>query len=593
VNGSGASVSVRNLFFAGVFLLALGLRLGDLGATPLNDDEARDALWAAAGTPEQSAFWPSHRATPASSAVYQSVTWAIFQLAGGGEAAARFFPAVVGALIVLPPWLLRRRLGTLGALMVALLLAISPTLIAVSRLAGGSSAAIVAVALGVAGWILVLDGEMEPRRATALLAGCLAVGLTAGPAFFFGLITLAGAAGLTVLTTPRAWPPERAAGLRAILPRAIALGVGGAVAIALVAGWLPSGITSLAEGARTWLVGWLGPSQMHPLTPLAILLVYEPLVVVFGVAGAVVAFRARDALGAGGAWWAILGLILVAVYPARTGVGVAWIVLPLTWLAGGALAKEGERLRRLPSPWEAVGVGALLLFLLIYAGLQLSSYAHGVGPSFAPLTPNVRLTVAVGAVVVAGLAAVLIGFGWSWSVARSGMALAGAAALMMLAWSSGWRLNYFRENVGAGELWAASAPTGGLTRLTSTMGSLSMSERGVPNELPIAIEDSTPPASLIWALRAFPRFTTSDSGVPESPPVVVARETGVRPALAADYLGQAIALKETWDFPGPIPPDLLGWWWRRRLPVEQTTWLLLVRADVATHGESEVGQIQP
>jgi len=164
---------------------------------------------------------------------------------------------------------------------------------------------------------------------------------------------------------------------------------------------------------------------------------------------------------------------------------------------------------------------------------------------------------------------------------------------MMLAWSSGWRLNYFREKVGAGELWAASAPTGGLTRLASTMRSLSMSERGVPNEMPIAIEDSAPPASLIWALRAFPRFTTSDIGVPESPPVVVVRETGIPPVLTADYLGQTIALKETWDFSGPIPPDPLGWWWQRRLPVEETTWLLLVRADVATHGESEVGEIQP
>ncbi len=593
MSASSASVSVRNLLFGAVFLLALGLRLGDLGATPLNDDEARNALWAAAGTPQESAFWPSRGAAPATSALYQSATWAIFQSVGGGEASARFFPAVVGALIVLPPWLLRRRLRTLGALITSFLLAISPTLVATSRLAGGSSAAIVAVALGVAGWILALDGDLDPRRATALLAACLAVGLTAGAAFFAGLISLAGAVGLMLLTTPRAWPPERSAAVRAILPRAVGLGVAGAVVIALAAGWLPSGVSSLAEGARTFLVGWLGSSQMHPIMPLTILLVYEPLVVVFGLVGAIAAFRTREDLSVGAAWWAILGLILTVAYAGRSGAEVAWIVLPLTWLAGGSLAREAERLQRLRSPMEAVGVGALLLFLLIYAGLQLSSYSHGIGPSFSPLTPTMRLTVAVGAVVVAGVAAVLIGFGWSWSVARSGVALAGAAALILLSWSSGWRLNYFREKVGAGELWAPSAPTSGLTRLASTVRSLSVSARGVPDELPIAIEDSNPPSSLIWALRFFPRFTTSDIGVPESPPVVVARETGTRPALAADYLGQTIPLNESWDFSGPLPPQPLAWWWQRQLPVEEATWLLLVRADVATHGESEVGPIQP
>jgi hypothetical protein len=49
----GPSISVRTLLFAGVFVLALALRVGELGAMPLNDGEAAEALWAAVGTPEQ------------------------------------------------------------------------------------------------------------------------------------------------------------------------------------------------------------------------------------------------------------------------------------------------------------------------------------------------------------------------------------------------------------------------------------------------------------------------------------------------------------------------------------------------------------
>lgn len=114
MNGPEGHVSLRQVLFAGIFVLALGMRIADLGVAPLGDSEAREALWAAEGTPEDSVFWPQD-VSAASSAAYQALTWGIFQLAGGGEASARVFPAVIGAFIVFPPWLLRRRLGNLGA----------------------------------------------------------------------------------------------------------------------------------------------------------------------------------------------------------------------------------------------------------------------------------------------------------------------------------------------------------------------------------------------------------------------------------------------------------------------------------------------
>jgi hypothetical protein len=140
------------------------------------------------------------------------------------------------------------------------------------------------------------------------------------------------------------------------------------------------------------------------------------------------------------AWWALVSLILALVYSGRSGVVVAWCVVPLAWLAGAALGAEAERIW--PSPtsprstlgvseiWQSLVVGGVLLFLLVYAGLQFSSYVSGVGPGFAQLNPEFRLTIAAGAVVIAAVAAVLIGFGWSWSVARAGSVLAGAAALL-------------------------------------------------------------------------------------------------------------------------------------------------------------------
>jgi hypothetical protein len=109
----------------------------------------------------------------------------------------------------------------------------------------------------------------------------------------------------------------------------------------------------------------------------------------------------------------------------------------------------------------------------------------------------------------------------------------------------------------------------------------------------IVIDDRRPPPSLIWALRDFAPFTTTDSGMAESPPVILTRADTTQPELAADYLGQTVAIGEQWEFSGAVPPDVVRWWWRRRLPAIEDPWLLLVRADVATLGESEAGEVEP
>jgi len=199
-------LGLPHLAFAGIVVLALGMRVSNLGALPLTDQEARQALWAAEGTPEESTFWPQENAA-AASAAYQSLTWLAFQVAGGGNATARLWPALVGSLLVFPPWLLRRRFGTVGALAASFLLAISPTLVAASRMAGGTSSALVAVFFGVTALLLALDGDWDRKPALAVIALAVALGLAAGPEFYLGMLSLIPAAALMLMTSPRPWVP--------------------------------------------------------------------------------------------------------------------------------------------------------------------------------------------------------------------------------------------------------------------------------------------------------------------------------------------------------------------------------------------------
>jgi len=585
-------MTIRRAVFAGTVLLAVAMRVANLGYVPLADDEAVEALWAAEGTPADSAFWPMQEGS-ASSAFSRTATRLAFELTGAGEATARLPSAVVGSLVVIVPWLLRRRLGTAAAATSSLLLAVSPTLVATSRLAGGTSAALTAIPLAAAGVVLVLDGEWPPPRATAALAMAFAVAFAAGPHFFTGAMIVLLATRLAVAIGHRAWPEAQVAVLRSVFHRAAGLGVAGSVALAFGVGVLPDGGMVLAEGLRQWLLGWIGPGAVHPLTPVATLVVYEPLSLVFGIIGAVAAWRSRDLLGAGAAAWAALGVLFAVAYSGRSGVFVAWSAVPLAILAGRALAGEIERFRALAAPWQAASVAALLTLLVAYAGLQVSGYATGIGPGSNPLIPAARLVVAFGAVVVGIVASLLIGMGWGWEITRGGVAAAAGVVLLLLTIHAGWRLNFFRERIGASELWRPTAPTVGIPRLASTLQSLSMTARGVRGDLPLVLDHDRAPASIVWALRAFPRFAPDDSDPFEGSPIVLAPVSNAAPALAEDYLGQTIIVAETWDFAGALPPDFLGWWFRRRIPVREEAWLLLVRADVATLGEATPDADEP
>lgn len=582
------SASLKSLVFAGILLLSLCVRLALLGAAPLGDAEAREALNAASGTTESSPFWYEAERAPSASGAYQAGTWLLFQAVGSSDATARLLPALLGSLVVLSPWLLRRRLGTAPALAASCLLAVSPILVASSRHASGAGIATTALALAASLGILALDGDLSRERAVVAIGAAVALGLAAGPLFFAGLLGLLVASILASTVVTSAWPPgaAREAGRR-ILPGALQIGLVGAAVISTGAGLLPRGWTALGEGLRQWLTGWIGVGSMHALTPPGILAAYEPLVLVFGVVGTVAAWRTRDVLGVGLSLWAGVGLLLAVAYPGRDGASLAWSVVPLAVLAGRAVVGEAETILGQRSPWTGVGVAALLVVLAFYAGIQLSAYAGGIGPGVNPLNVGLRLWIALGALLVCGLTVVLIGFGWSWQVARSGAFLAASVTLIFMTVSTGTSLNGQPERLGADELWSPTAPTYGIHRLASTLASLSSSETGVRGELPLAILAVEPPPSLLWASRGLPRFETTDSGSPESPPLLLLPLDAPIPESSESYLGQTIPISERWDFFGPFPSDPIQWWFRRSLPTIETIWVLLVRADVATLGESE------
>ena len=102
-------------------LLALVLRLVNLGAYPLSDTEAGQALVA----------WRIYHGQPLDQTGYSPLLATLnivsFLIAGGSDFASRLGPALLGVALVLLPAGMRRHLGRGGALIASALFAISPT----------------------------------------------------------------------------------------------------------------------------------------------------------------------------------------------------------------------------------------------------------------------------------------------------------------------------------------------------------------------------------------------------------------------------------------------------------------------------------
>jgi uncharacterized protein (TIGR03663 family) len=120
----------------GIVLLALALRLHDLGARPIHADEATGARLLATQMDGSYTFNPQHfhgpllnRCTAPLARLRGETTWSQLSIL-----TLRLSPAVAGLLLIFTPLLWRRELGAWGSCAAAALLATSPLLVYYNRM---------------------------------------------------------------------------------------------------------------------------------------------------------------------------------------------------------------------------------------------------------------------------------------------------------------------------------------------------------------------------------------------------------------------------------------------------------------------------
>lgn len=584
IRGGLEALTIADLAFLAVVLLAAVVRLAWLGTPLLTPDEATAALpsWQ---------FWHGGVSLPVSSPAYFSLTNLFAAVLGDSDATARLIPAIAGIGTVALVWFLRRLWNASGALVTALFLAVSPLALITSRTAGGESIALFCLMLYFVAGLRYSAGTTErSRRAWAAAAGVgLGLGLTSAPLFYTGLIPLAliwwWFAGIEedekAMTgdETESWPFAR------LRPHWRPLGLAAVLAFTIAGSMLL--LYPLGVGAAFGLLpAWLGQFGL-PLagssasaSPLLAALRYEPVLFLLGLPVLFWAMLRRPPLALMLGFWIVSILLIMFVQPGMMS-NAAALVIPGYLLLGLA---AGRLLALLPSTSGRlalmVGAGTLVLGLAVF--VSLGRYARlPVGQDQTAYLVLAGM-MALAAIVLFGLSAVA-----DERAAVTGVFLGLAAVFLFFQWGASWGL----ATIGANdprERWVSEGTDDEVRLFAENLPRMSL--QAVNSEHDIDIFSAVDSAVLRWYLRDY-RFAQFGPAVPvDATPSAVITPAGTELRLPADYVGDdfGLTLREVETVAPLNLAELLRWWFFRETAaqVEGDRMVFWLRADLAENTPS-------
>jgi uncharacterized protein (TIGR03663 family) len=534
-----------------ILFLILGacVRFYSLGTQPLQEEEARLALdvWQFSGGGAAQIRGHSPLLFHAGALSYL--------LFGARDFVIRLLPALAGTCMVGLPYLLRPQLGRRGALATSALLALSPSFVFFSRQANGDivlAAALLALVSGLFGY-----ARRDDSSKLYLVSASLAIAVLASGATLVPLLVLAGfwlAPPVYSRLTGKTASPSLQQWLRERPHRAAALGLFAALTVLIATGLLVNlhGLQATLDLFSGWLARF--PPVADPLPwhyYLSLLLVYELPVLVFGLAGATYLWR-RDTFSKFLVCWLGVSLLLYSLMGNKPPSGVLLILLPLTMLAGRAIAdliylvREGEQ-------WAWNRLLALIclpaLFLLL---IQLAAFGDPNNPG----DPRNLMLALLSLFFIACLVLTvgLLALDWRSAVRSGGLVV--LVLLGSLMFRSSWRLNQAAPG-NAFEILSQKTTSTDVRNLVKALEDFSNQQEGQRQTIDIAVTGGEDPL-LGWYLKDF-RDLSFVSELSSSPATVV-----ITPFPASEnlpnYRGARYRLQSSWRGGSVASHDLVNWY---------------------------------
>ena len=566
------------------FLIALGVRLIQLGASPLTDSEATLALQALHIAQGQA---PLLGPQPG----YILLTSVLFAVIESTNFMARLVPALVGSALVFTPLYFREKIKPRPALILAFLFAVDPGLVALSRQANGT---ILAVTFVLFAWGMWRYRRLVPAGIFAGLA------LLSGPSLWAGMLVL----GLTWVflkgmeTKPAEEPAIDQPAVSEPQPpltnyklpitdieyRPALLAV---LVTVLIGGTLfflsPNGLSAWLSALPAYLKGWVAASPTTPGRTLLALLVYEPLGIFLAILSLIRGYRMKSRRIVRISVWLAVALLLAIFY--RQTSELVWVIIPL--LALGSL--ELSRALYIYAD-ERVEVGLVVLVLMIllaYIWFDLAKIAVDPRGQLAA-TPlpffgrtlqlaGASYVILLGAFLILTLCIAFVAFGWSTRTAWLGMTWAFVIFLGVYTLGAAWGASGVRLQTGV-ELWSPDSTPAQARLLLATVDDVSEFSLGHIDAQPVTIMDIDSPA-LQWSLRDRQVEVVSTLDRQVAPPIVITpmmEDLG----LPSAYRGQDFTWRQTPLWQEITAPDWIRWLVFRQLPRESETIILWARDDL-------------
>jgi hypothetical protein len=553
--------------------LALAIRMTNLGQVPLTDYEASWALQA------MDSMRGSHPIV-GSQVAYVQLTSLLFFIFPPNNLLARFWPVLLGSLLVLAPYLIRDWVGRKAAVILAFALALDPGLAAVSRQAGGAMIAVAGGWLALGFWL---------KRKPVLAGVALGISFMGGESFWPGLLGLAlafGIAKLGNLVEINAQPADgnnEDSSTRGIpLLRELIIAV---VTTILLAGSLfmivPRGLSGVFTGLTVYLGGWGQSSGVSSLQILAALLVYQPLALLLGIWGSIRSWRAVEPLDRFLSLWVLTALLLVLIYPSRQVGDLCWVLVPLLILAARQL--ERSLWVEVESKIPAFGMAVLVTVILIFVWINLVGISEGLQTNLP--APNRWVVILIGILIVA-IVTFLVGWGWSMEPAIKGSLWGMYAALFLYLVFSLTHAVHLRPQLSA-ELWDRDYPVPQAGLLVRTLDSLSDRHTGRPSALDVTVVGVQSPA-LRWVLRDYEKVAFTDQLAGDIQPSVVITQQEEQPKLAASYRGEGFLWYEYTDWSLMLDSEYFPWWVQRISPQQKVSLIMWARTDIFPDSQGNI-----
>ena len=559
-------ITIEQALFFLILLVGLGVRLLNISAAPLSEFESKLSL---------EAYQVSNGENPDLSPgpAYSLLTGATFFIYSDNNSTARIWSVIAGCCLVIFPYLIRSLIGRKAALIMALGLALDPSLVAFSRMAGSE---ILAVGFGSLALGFVYNRKPIPA---GIFSGLM---FLSGPSAIQGLLGIGFAWLLGDLLSRRGFlepfPEPKTIEKNPTAIRSGVLAMGG---VFLVVGTLvfrfPHGLGAVTSIIPAYIDGWMTSSEIPALRLLAALLLYSPIALIFGTAAIIQGVRRHESISQWLGLWAIVSLIIALLYPGRQVSDLTWVLVPLWGLAAIEIAKY-FRLRD-AEPFPALGQALLIMVLMALGWLNLAGLSMSGGDD---QTLRLRWAVIGGTIVLGAVTTFLIGLGWSVKTAQQGHVWGLLLGFGFYSFATMWGISQIRPN-GEQDILASYPIAKNTGDLLITLGDLSEWRTGLRDSLDIVVTNSS--SSLRWELRNWSeaRFL-STVPVGELPSVIINSEDQPSPNLSIGYRGQDFAWWASPAGDGMLPDNWPGWLVFRNSPQTQSHVILWARGDLFPGG---------